>query len=137
MNYWLVKSEPDEYGWDHIIRDKIALWDGVRNYQARNFLKEMKKGDLVLVYHTGKTKEIVGVCEVFEEFFQDPKTDDPNWVAIKLKPFLQLNLRVGLEWIKSNQKIKELHLLRNGRLSVMPVVKTEFNEIIRQSNTIL
>ncbi len=135
MNFWLVKSEPEEYGWEHIVKDKIATWDGVRNYQARNFLKEMKKCDWVLIYHTGETKEIVGVCEVYQEFFQDPKTDDANWVAVKLKPVQLLKQAVSLAIIKANEKITELHLLRNGRLSVMPVVKAEFNEILKLSNT--
>lgn len=136
MNNWLVKSEPEEYGWDHIVKDKLATWDGVRNYQARNSLKEMKKGDLVFVYHTGKTKEIVAVCTVAEEHFPDPKAPEKEgWVAVKLKPLQALNTAVTLEQLKADEKISDLKLLRNPRLSVMPVIQKEFDYILKLSNT--
>ncbi|HYG52376.1 MAG TPA: EVE domain-containing protein [Flavobacteriales bacterium] len=135
MNYWLVKSEPDVYGWDHLVKEKEGTWDGVRNHQARNNLKAMKKGDLVLFYHSQSTKDVVGVAEVSKEFFQDPTTDDPAWVSVKLKPYKKFTEPVTLAAIKANVKIKELVMLRNGRLSVMPVSKPEFNEIVKMSKT--
>ena len=136
MQYWLVKSEPEEYGWDHIVKDKVATWDGVRNYQARNSLKEMKKGDLVLIYHSGKTKDIVGICTVDQEHFPDPKAPEKEgWVAVKLKPYQKLNEPVTLDQIKADEKITDIKLLRNPRLSVMPVIKKEFDHILKLSKT--
>ncbi|HLP11238.1 MAG TPA: EVE domain-containing protein [Flavobacteriales bacterium] len=135
MNYWLVKSEPDVYGWDHLVKEKEGTWDGVRNYQARNNLKAMKKGDLVLFYHSQTTKDVVGVAEVSKEFFPDPTTDDAAWVSVKLKPYKKFVEPVTLTAIKANEKITELIMLRNGRLSVMPVSKTEFNEIVKMAKT--
>lgn len=136
MQYWLVKSEPEEYGWDHIVKDKVATWDGVRNYQARNSLKEMKKGDLVLIYHSGKTKDIVGICEVAGEFFPDPKAPEKEgWVAVKLKPYQKLEEPVTLEQMKADEKIIEIKLLRNPRLSVMPVEPKEFNHLMKLAKT--
>lgn len=135
MNYWLVKSEPDVFGWDNLVNDKVAIWDGVRNYQARNNLRFMKKGDLVLFYHSQTTKDIVGLSEVSQEFFQDPTSDDPNWVSVKLIPVKKFVEPVTLVMLKANEKITELIMLRNGRLSVMPVSKKEYNEIIKMSKT--
>lgn len=136
MNYWLVKSEPEEYGWDHIVKDKVATWDGVRNYQARNSLKEMKKGDLVFIYHSGKTRDIVGICTVELEHFPDPKAPEKEgWVAIKLKPYQKLNEPVTLDQMKADEKITDIKLLRNPRLSVMPVIKKEFDHILKLSQT--
>jgi predicted RNA-binding protein with PUA-like domain len=135
MNYWLVKSEPDVYGWDHLVKEKEGTWDGVRNYQARNNLKAMKKGDLVLFYHSQTTKDVVGIAQVSKEFFPDPTTDDPAWVSVKLKPYKKFVEPVTLAAIKANEKIKELIMLRNGRLSVMPINKPEFNEIVKMSKT--
>lgn len=136
MHYWLVKSEPEEYGWDHIVNDKIAVWDGVRNYQARNHLKEMQKGDMVLIYHTGKTKDIVAIALVHEEHFPDPKAPEKEgWVAVKLTPCQKLNKPVNLEQLKADEKITDLKLLRNPRLSVMPVIKKEFDRILQLSGT--
>lgn len=135
MNYWLVKSEPDVYGWDHLVKEKEGTWDGVRNYQARNNLKAMKKGDLVLFYHSQTTKDVVGVAEVSKEFFPDPTTDDAAWVSVKLKPYKKFVEPVTLTAIKANEKITELIMLRNGRLSVMPVSKPEFNEIVKMAKT--
>jgi predicted RNA-binding protein with PUA-like domain len=135
MNYWLVKSEPDVYGWDDLVKEKEGTWDGVRNYQARNNLKAMKKGDHVLFYHSQTTKDIVGLSAVSKEFFQDPTTNDPNWVSVKLVPVKKFVEPVTLVQLKASEKIKELIMLRNGRLSVMPVSKAEYNEIIKMSKT--
>ena len=90
MNYWLVKSEPFKYSWEQFEKDKTTFWDGVRNYQARNNLREMKKGDLVLWYHSNEGKEIVGIAKVAKESYQDPTTEDPNWVVVDLKCFKKL-----------------------------------------------
>src|SRR5690606_27785941 len=86
MNYWLVKSEPFKYSWDHFVAEKTAIWDGVRNYAARNNLQAMKVGDLVLFYHSNEGKEVVGMAKVSKEFYQDPTTDDPRWVVVELVP---------------------------------------------------
>jgi predicted RNA-binding protein with PUA-like domain len=133
MKYWLVKSEPVKYSWQQFETDKETFWDGVRNYQARNNLREMKKGDLVLFYHSNEGKEIVGIAKVSKEHYQDPTTTDPNWVAINLKPFKKLKKSVTLDTIKSNDKLQNIGLVRQGRLSVMSIAEDEFNEILSVS----
>jgi predicted RNA-binding protein with PUA-like domain len=131
MNYWLVKSEPSEYGWEDLVNRGEDIWDGIRNYQARNFLKEMKTGDLVLFYHSGKNKEIVGVAKVSKEAFPDLEEGvDKGWVAIKLKPHLKLEKPVSLEQIKSDEKLSSLPLLKQSRLSTMPIEKSQFDHIL-------
>src|SRR5688572_5666034 len=96
MKYWLVKSEPSTYGWDNLVKDKKTSWDGVRNYAARNHLKEMKKGDEVLFYHSNEGMEIVGIAKVEKEFYQDPTPTDKNWVVVDLKPSRKLKNPVSL-----------------------------------------
>lgn len=131
MNYWLVKSEPSEYGWEDLVNKGEDVWDGIRNYQARNYLKEMKAGDLVLFYHSGKNKEIVGVAKVSKEAFPDlEEGEDKGWVAVKLKPHLDLKNPVSLAQIKSNEKLSSLPLLKQSRLSTMPIEKSQFDHIL-------
>lgn len=131
MNYWMVKTEPNSYSWEDFSKKGEDVWDGVRNYQARNFLKEMKKGDPVLFYHSGKDKAIVGLAEVSAEAFPDPK--DEAWVAVGLKTKQALKNPVTLEVIKSEDGLSEMLMLRQSRLSVMSVTKEEFNLILNLS----
>ncbi len=134
MNHWLVKSEPFKYSWDQFVKDKRTFWDGVRNYQARNNLKEMKKGDLVLWYHSNEGKEIVGIAKVVNEYYQDPTTDDPNWVVVDLAPFKKLKKSVTLEQIKADKRLQNIGLIRQGRLSVMQLKSEEFDAILDLSD---
>ena len=133
MNYWLVKSEPFKYSFDQLLKDKKTFWDGVRNYQARNNLREMKKGDLVLFYHSNEGKEVVGIAKVAKEYYQDPTTTDTNWVVVELSPVERLKKPVTLEAIKQNKKLENIGLVKQGRLSVMGVKPEEFDEILAMS----
>lgn len=135
MNYWLVKSEPFKYSWEQFEKDGQTFWDGVRNFQARNNLKAMKKGDLVLWYHSNEGKEIVGIAKVEKEFYQDPTTDDPNWVVVDLKPYKKLKKTVTLEQIKADTRLENIALVRQGRLSVSSLKKEEFDVILLLSET--
>ena len=130
MNYWLVKSEPFKYSWDDLVKDKWTYWDGVRNYGARNFLKQMSIGDLVLYYHSNEGLEVVGYAKVIKEHYQDPTTDDDRWVAVDIEPVKALSNSVTLKSIKSDSKLKDIRLIRQSRLSVMPVTKDEFDHIL-------
>lgn len=130
MNHWLVKSEPVKYSWAKFNEDGQTFWDGVRNYQARNNLKAMKKGDLLLFYHSNDGKEVVGIAKVLKEFYQDPTTDDANWVVVDIAPVESLNVPVTLEQIKADPRLKDISLVRQGRLSVMPLKKEEFDRIL-------
>jgi len=131
MNYWLVKSEPHKYSWEKFNQEGRTFWDGVRNYQARNNLREMKEGDLVLYYHSNEGKEVVGIARVVKEFYQDPTTDDKNWVVVDLVPFETLKNTVTLETIKADEQLQNIGLVRQGRLSVMGVKLEEFDRIVQ------
>ena len=131
MKYWLVKSEPYKYSWEDLLKDKWTYWDGVRNYQARNNLKEMKCGDIVLYYHSNEGKEIVGVSEVIKEHYQDPTTDDERWVVVDIKPIKTLKKAVTLKTIKEDDRLQDIALIKQSRLSVMPVSKKHFDTIIK------
>ena len=131
MKYWLVKSEPFKYSWDNLAKDGWTYWDGVRNYQARNNLKSMKKGDLVLYYHSNEGKEVVGVAKVIKEHYQDPTSDDDRWVAVDIEPVQELNNPVTLSDIKSTKSLQKIPLVTHSRLSVMPFLKKEFDKIIK------
>lgn len=130
MNYWLVKSEPSAYSWDDLVKDGGTRWDGVRNYQARNNLRNMKKGDLVLYYHSGALPEVVGTAKVVKGSYQDPTTDDERWVAVDLEPVKPLKRPVALGDIKNEKRLKDISLIKQGRLSVMPVTKEEYDVIL-------
>jgi predicted RNA-binding protein with PUA-like domain len=131
MNYWLVKSDPETYSIDNLKNDKKTSWDGVRNYQARNSLKEMKLGDLVLIYHSQIEKAVVGIATVSKEYFQDPTTDEERWVAVELKFENKLKKVITLESILNNPKLKDIGLVKQQRLSVMPLKKEEYEEIMK------
>ncbi|MBB6239224.1 putative RNA-binding protein with PUA-like domain [Pedobacter sp. AK013] len=130
MNHWLVKSEPFKYSWERFNADGRTFWDGVRNYQARNNLKAMKEGDLVLFYHSNEGKNVVGIAKVVKEFYQDPTTDDANWVVVDLAPVETLKNPVSLEQIKAEPSLADISLVRQGRLSVMPLKAAEFDKIL-------
>jgi predicted RNA-binding protein with PUA-like domain len=130
MNYWLVKSEPSTYGWEQLVKDKKTTWDGVRNYAARIHLRSMKKGDEVLYYHSNEGMEIVGIAKVDKEAYQDPTTEDTNWVAVDLKPHKKLKIPVSLTQIKEDKRLKNMALVRIGRLSVQPVTEKEWKIIM-------
>ncbi len=136
MSYWLVKSEPSKYSWEQLVKDKQTSWDGVRNFTARNNLKAMKKGDEVFFYHSNEGLEIVGIAKVAEEAYQDPTTDDTNWVVVDLKPVKELKKPVSLVTIKAEKRLANMALVRLGRLSVSPVTDEEWNVILELAETI-
>lgn len=130
MNHWLVKSEPHKYSWEKFNQDGRTFWDGVRNYQARNNLREMKEGDLVLFYHSNEGKEVVGIAKVVKESYQDPTTTDPNWLVVELSPVETLKTPVTLATIKADERLKDIGLVRQGRLSVINLKREEFDRIV-------
>jgi predicted RNA-binding protein with PUA-like domain len=127
MNYWLVKTEPETYSWDDLVRDKKGVWDGVRNFQARSNMKAMKKGDPVFVYHTGDEKSVIGIAQVEREPYPEPK--DAAWVAVDLSPLRKLKKAISLAEIKADKKLANMVLVRASRLSVQPVKAEEFEYI--------
>lgn len=131
MNYWLVKSEPFKYSWQQFEKDGKTVWDGVRNYAARNNLKNMKPGDRVLFYHSNEGLEIVGIAEVLKEAYQDPTTTENAWVVVEIKPLKQLKQPVTMKQVKADQRLATMDLMRLGRLSVQ-VVKPEEWKVIMQ-----
>jgi predicted RNA-binding protein with PUA-like domain len=131
MNYWMVKSEPESYSWEDFLKIGEDVWDGVRNFQARNYLRQMEVGDAVLFYHSGKAKAIVGVAEVSQEGFPDPK--DQEWIAVKFKAKQSFKNPVTLAAIKAEDGLSELPMLRQSRLSVLPVAKKEFELLLKMS----
>ena len=130
MNYWLVKSEPSVYPWPQFLVDGETCWSGVRNYAARIHLNGMKKGDPVMFYHSNEGLEVVGIAKVFKESYQDPTTTDERWVAVDLKPYKTLKKPVHLKIIKSDSRLKDIALVRIGRLSVMPLTKIEYDVLL-------
>ena len=133
MAFWLVKSDPDTYSWDNLAKDKETDWDGVRNYQARNNLQAMKKGEEVLFYHSQTDKAIVGISIVAKEYFQDSTTDDNRWVAIRLKIGKKFKNPVTLEQMKKDPILSNIGLIKQSRLSVMQVTDVEFMRIVELS----
>ena len=131
MEHWLVKSDPEEYSWENLVADGKASWDGIRNYAARNHLKGMKKGDQVLVYHSGGISAVVGLATVSKEFYQDPTTKEDAWVSVELKAGKALKRPVPLSEIKKDARLKDMMLIKISRLSVMPVTETEFEIITK------
>jgi predicted RNA-binding protein with PUA-like domain len=134
-SYWLVKSEPFKYAWDELVEDGSTYWDGVRNYEARNHLASMKKGDLALFYHSNEGKEVVGVARITRTAYQDPTTKDERWVVVDLEPVVPLKRPVTLAEIKADASLAEIQLVRRGRLSVVPVTKPEFQRILKLGKT--
>lgn len=132
MKYWLVKQEPEKYSFDDLLKDEKTIWDGVRNYQARNNLRDMKTGDKVLFYHSVSEKSVVGIAEVSKENFPDPT--DENWLVVELKPLEKLANPVTLEQIKAEKTLENIALIKQSRLSVMPLTKREFEKILKMRN---
>jgi predicted RNA-binding protein with PUA-like domain len=130
MNYWLVKSEPFKYSWDQFLKDGQTFWDGVRNYAARNNLRDMKKGEKVLFYHSNEGLCVVGIAEVLKEAYQDPGTDDERWLAVDLKPKKTLKKPVTLAAMKQNPALQQMDLIRIGRLSVCKLTVDEYATIL-------
>src|SRR5438552_10953661 len=131
--YWLVKQEPEAYSWDDLVRDRGTEWTGVRNFQARNNLRQMKAGDRVLFYHSGEQKAVVGIAQVAKAAYPDPSADEAQWVAVDIKPLKPLGAPVTLTTIKAEPKLANMLLVRQSRLSVMPVTKEEFETIVAQA----
>lgn len=128
--YWLVKSEPFKYSWDQFVTDGETFWDGVRNFQARNNLRAMAVGDAVLFYHSNEGLCVVGIAEVLSSAYQDPSTDDSNWVAVDLKPLKALKNPVTLRAMKEEPELENLSLIRQGRLSVCAISPAEYKHIV-------
>ena len=135
MNYWLIKSEPFKYPWEQFKKDKKTTWDGVRNYAARNNLRDMKKGDLAFFYHSNEGVEIVGIAKVTKEHFQDPTTSETAWLAVEFAPFKALKKPVTLEKLKKDPFFEKMDLIRLSRLSVGKVTETEFFKILDLGET--
>lgn len=131
MNYWLIKSEPSTYSWDDLLKDKKTVWDGVRNFQARNNLKAMKKGDLAFFYHSMEDKAVVGIAKIVKEGYPDPK--DGEWIAVDVAPDRKLKNPVTLAQIKADKRLSEMSLVRNSRLSVQPVKSEEWDMVLALS----
>lgn len=130
MKYWLIKSEPGTYSWDDFVKLGRDHWDGVRNYQARNNMKEMKVGDLALFYHSVNEKSIIGIAEIVREHYPDPTIDDDRWVVVDVVPVEKLKNPVSLDLVKADERLSQMVLVKNSRLSVQPVAKEEFDIII-------
>ena len=134
MKYWLLKSEPDAWSWDNQVKEGASMWDGVRNYQARNNLKEMKKNDLCFFYHSVTERSIVGIVKVVKEYYPDPTDKTGRFVVVDVKATKKLKNPVSLDQITENSKLKDIALVKQSRLSVMPLKKTEWEIIIKMSN---
>ena len=134
INYWLLKSEPETWSWDNQVKEGASMWDGVRNYQARNNLKEMKKNDLCFFYHSVTERSIVGIVKVVKEYYPDPTDKTDRFVVVDVKAIKKLKNPVSLDQIKENNKLKDIALVKQSRLSVMPLKKTEWDIIIKMSN---
>ncbi|MEZ4962709.1 MAG: EVE domain-containing protein [Saprospiraceae bacterium] len=135
MEYWLIKSEPEEYSFQDLQKDGKTMWDGVRNYAARNHLRGMKKGDLVLFYHSVNDKEVVGICKVLKEHYPDPTADSGDWSVVEFAPVKPLKKKVTLAQIKTTDELQNIGLVRIGRLSVMPLAAKEFEKILEMGET--
>ncbi len=133
--YWLVKSEPFKYSWDEFVNDGRTYWDGVRNYEARNNLAAMKKGELALYYHSNVGKEVVGVARVVGESYPDPTTDDERWVVVDVEPVVEFAEPVSLATIKGDTPLADIALVKRSRLSVVPIAKKEFDRILKLGKT--
>ncbi len=135
MHYWLVKQEPEDYSWATFLKEGRTAWTGVRNFQARNNLRAMKKGDRVLFYHSVTDKQVMGVARVEREAYHDPTADDDTWSCVDLVPVKSLKRPVSLEEIKGDKALQKLPLLRQSRLSVMPVARSEYLRIAKLGQT--
>lgn len=133
--HWLVKTEPESYSWSNFIADKGTAWTGIRNFQARNNLRSMKKGDLVLFYHSVSDKSVVGIAKVGKEYYPDPTAEEGDWSCVDLVPVKPLKTPVTLETIKADAKLKDLSLVRQSRLSLMPITEEHFERVLSLGET--
>ncbi len=133
MKFWLIKSEPFKYSWHQFEKDGRTFWDGVRNYQARNNMRDMASGDLCLFYHSNEGKEVVGVAKVVKTAYQDPTTKDTNWVCVDVAPHKKLKNTVTLEQIKNEPRLEGIGLVKQQRLSVVALTREEFDTILELS----
>ena len=134
MKYWLLKSEPDAWSWENQVKEGASMWEGVRNYQARNNLKKMKKNDLCFFYHSVTERSIVGIVKIVKEYYPDPTDKTGRFVVVDVKATKKLKNPVSLDQIKENTKLQDIALVKQSRLSVMPLKKTEWDIIIKMSN---
>jgi predicted RNA-binding protein with PUA-like domain len=130
MNYWLVKTEPETFSWDTFKKDGISMWEGVRNFQARNYLRKMNKEDRILFYHSGKNPCIVGLAEVFKEHYPDPTAQNGDWSVVDIKPIRKLKRYISLQEIRQIPGLQDMYLIRNSRLSVQPVSPEEYKLVL-------
>lgn len=135
MNHWLVKQEPDAYAWSQFVADGKTAWTGVRNFQARNNLRAMKKGDLVLYYHSNIGKEVVGIAKVVKEHYPDPTADEGDWSVVDLAPVKPLKTFVTLDVLKADAVLREIPLVKQSRLSVSPLTETQFQRVLGLGET--
>jgi len=135
MQHWLVKQEPEDYPWSTLVRDGGTAWTGVRNFQARNYLRAMKKGDAVLYYHSGAEKAVVGLARVAREAYPDPTATEGDWSAVGLAPVKALAKQVSLAEIKADAVLRDMKLARQSRLSVSPVTPEQFNRLLERAET--
>ena len=135
MKYWLVKQEPEDYSWTRFVGEGRAAWTGVRNFQARNNLRAMKRGDLVLFYHSGSEKQVVGIARVETEAYPDPTANEGDWACADLVPLKPLKKPVGLDAVKSDKRLRQIPLLRNSRLSVMSLTAQQFERLLKIAET--
>jgi len=135
MNYWLAKSEPETYSWAQLVKDGKTAWTGVRNFQARNNLRAMKAGDVLLFYHSGETKDVVGLAKVVKAAYPDPTADEGDWCCVDLAAVKPLAKPVNLATIKADKVLKDMVLVKNSRLSVQPVSRAEFERVLELSGT--
>ena len=130
MSCWLAKSDPETYGWADLLKDRKTSWDGVRNFKARNYLRAMKPGDLVLFYHSGDEKSVVGAMKVLSEAYPDKTADEEGWSAVDVAPAWTLKKPVTLAQVKAEPSLKDIYLVRVARLSVMPLEQEAFDRIV-------
>jgi len=135
VKYWLVKQEPEDYSWANFVSDGRTVWTGVRNFEARNNLRAMQKGDLVLFYHSVSEKQAVGVARVEEEAFPDPTASEGDWVCVDLRPVKRLRKPVSLEAIKADRILKQMPLVKKSRLSVVPLTAEQFGRVLTLGET--
>lgn len=135
MNYWIAKSEPEAYSWQQLARDGKTAWTGVRNFAARLNLRAMKKGDLVFFYHSGDEKSVVGIARVEKEFYPDPTADEGDWSCVGLAAVKPVAKPVSLAQIKGDKILRETKLVKQGRLSVSPLTKAEFEQMLKLAET--
>jgi predicted RNA-binding protein with PUA-like domain len=135
MNYWLVKSEPESYSWDTFVKEKRAAWTGVRNFQARNNLRAMKRGDLVFFYHSGEDKDIVGLARVDKDAYPDPTAKEGDWSCVDLVPVKALTKSVTLAQIKSDKAFADMQLVKLARISVTTVGEAHFKRVLTLAET--